>query len=110
MLPLRRPFPNQIVWRKAAGVAAAGPGRRLPSITMKAVWWGVIGLSLFAVLRVWWSWSGPCIGVPGDEMSCRLEPDASWPVALGVTVVAFAAITSAVVALIRRRIPTTRHT
>lgn len=74
-------------------------------LTMKLLWWGVIALSLVATTRVWLAWSGPCIGI-GDDMSCRLSPDATWPVAIGVTVVAALAIAASVVMLRRKPAPT----
>ena len=72
---------------------------------MKIVWWSVIGLSLVAMGRVWWFWSGPCVG-DGTHMDCDLEPNVTWPIAIGVTVVAVLAIAAAAFMLRRKPVLT----
>ena len=68
--------------------------------TMRLLWWGLIALSVVVIARVWWFWSGPCWGTASD-MSCQLAPNATWPVAIGVTAVASMAIAASCVALRR---------
>jgi len=72
---------------------------------MKLVWWGVIALAIVAITRVWWAWSGPCLGT-GTDLQCRLSPDATWPIAIGVTAVAALAIAASAVMLRRTPTPT----
>ena len=69
---------------------------------MKLVWWGVIGLSVVAMVRVWWVWSA-CEG-DGTQSTCSFEPVATWPIAIGVTVVAVLAITASAVMLRRKSV------
>ena len=72
---------------------------------MRFAWWSLIGLSVVAMARVWWFWSGPCVG-DGTHMDCTLAPNSTWPIAIGVTVVALLAIAASVVMLRRKPAPT----
>ena len=58
---------------------------------MKILWFGLIALSVVAIVWVWSAWSGPCMG-SGTERTCDLEPGAGWPVAIAVTAIAAAAM------------------
>lgn len=74
---------------------------------MKAVWWGLIALSAFALVATWTLWRSWCLD--SDRVGyCESEPAIGWPGAAIVSAVAAGAILVAATKLRSRkdRLPT----
>lgn len=66
---------------------------------MKAVWWGLVALSVLALAGVWSVWGGRCVD-GADFGYCTTGPAVGWP---GAVVISALSVGATIVAIAKLR-------